>query len=333
MIHITPDLLIRCTNQYNRKRGEDQGEYLCRLTHLYCSDKSIGSIENLSQCSNLTVLYLYDNLIGKIENLEFAKHLTHLYLQGNRITKMENLYALRSLKKLYLGRNCITVVEGLEHLSSLTELHIEYQTMPLGEKLLFDPNSIVSLITTLSVMNIAGNRLEFLGNIKLLKRLTSLNASDNQLGSVLDVCKVVCGFGSLKHLHLEGNPVTKKHRYKESVITSCSSLSALDGAEINEVSRLFLMNWKAAKEARRKQNLLRQSKSFTGNLDIKLPMVPMQLSLLNKDKRYGSLSKLDEHGEGKFPNIFAPYSPQAAQKISNWTKEQLNKQEASSSSI
>ncbi|KAI6660496.1 Protein phosphatase 1 regulatory subunit 42 [Oopsacas minuta] len=336
MNSITPEFLIRCANQYNRKRGETEGEYLCRITHLYCADKNITAIQNISQCGSLIVLYLYDNLINRIENLEFAKFLTHLYLQGNNIAKIENLSALKSLRKLYLGRNCITVVEGLDQLQQLTELHIEYQKLPLGEKLLFDPKSIVALITTLSVLNVAGNRLDYLGNIKLLNRLGSLNASDNQISSILDVCKVISTWGKLTQLQLQGNPVTKKHRYRESLVTSCTSLNTLDGNEISEITRLFLINWKAAKEARMKLTLLRQSKSCNSNIitDVKLPTITAHISLKHTDKQYSSMSKLDEESqEGKFPNIFVPYSPQAAKRISNWTKEQWNKNDTSSSSL
>ena len=50
----------------------------------------------------------------------------------------------------YLGQNQIMVVEGLERNKNLTELHIEYQELPEGEKLLFDPRTIESL----SVSNI-----------------------------------------------------------------------------------------------------------------------------------------------------------------------------------
>lgn len=45
----------------------------------------------------------------------------------------------------YLGSNSITVVEGLENLESLRELHIEKQSLPPGEKLLFEPRSLQAL--------------------------------------------------------------------------------------------------------------------------------------------------------------------------------------------
>ena len=45
----------------------------------------------------------------------------------------------------YLGGNSITVVEGLEELGELKELHMEGQRLPSGEKLLFDPRTLLSL--------------------------------------------------------------------------------------------------------------------------------------------------------------------------------------------
>lgn len=45
----------------------------------------------------------------------------------------------------YLGGNRIAVVEGLEHLRELQELHLENQRLAPGEKLLFDPRTLVSL--------------------------------------------------------------------------------------------------------------------------------------------------------------------------------------------
>ena len=49
----------------------------------------------------------------------------------------------------YLGSNAITVVEGLERLENLRELHIEKQTLPPGEKLLFEPRSLQALAVSI----------------------------------------------------------------------------------------------------------------------------------------------------------------------------------------
>lgn len=50
----------------------------------------------------------------------------------------------------YLGSNAITVVEGLERLENLRELHIEKQTLPPGEKLLFEPRSLQALAVSIN---------------------------------------------------------------------------------------------------------------------------------------------------------------------------------------
>lgn len=113
--------------------------------------------DNLYHCRNLSVLYLYDNNISRIKNLGFATSLTHLYLQKNEITKIEGLDNLRRLTKLYLGSNAITVVEGLENLESLRELHIEKQSLPPGEKLLFEPRSLQALSVSMPLSVLTAN--------------------------------------------------------------------------------------------------------------------------------------------------------------------------------
>ena len=45
----------------------------------------------------------------------------------------------------YLSGNAITVLEGLEGLTSLAELHVAHQRLPEGEKLLFEPRSLLAI--------------------------------------------------------------------------------------------------------------------------------------------------------------------------------------------
>jgi protein phosphatase 1 regulatory subunit 42 len=45
----------------------------------------------------------------------------------------------------HIGGNQISVLEGLENLHELVELHIENQSLPSGEKLLFDPRTLLTL--------------------------------------------------------------------------------------------------------------------------------------------------------------------------------------------
>ena len=52
----------------------------------------------------------------------------------------------------YLSHNQINVVEGLENCKSLNELHIDFQKLPPGEKLLFDPRTLEAIGVSLKVL-------------------------------------------------------------------------------------------------------------------------------------------------------------------------------------
>ncbi len=44
-----------------------------------------------------------------------------------------------------MGGNQIRVIEGLEKQEELTELHLENQRLPDGEKILFDPRTLLAI--------------------------------------------------------------------------------------------------------------------------------------------------------------------------------------------
>uniref|UniRef100_A0A3P8TXB6 Protein phosphatase 1, regulatory subunit 42 n=1 Tax=Amphiprion percula TaxID=161767 RepID=A0A3P8TXB6_AMPPE len=240
MVRLTVDLIAKSSNHFKKKRGLSLSEYLKTLTHLHFSNKNI---ENLSMCRNLTVLYLYDNQMTYISNLHFAFKLTHLYMQNNNITHIDNLYNLQKLSKLYLGGNRIAVVEGLEQLHELKELHLENQRLEPGEKLLFDPRTLLSLADSLCVLNINNNNIDDIRDLAVLKEIQHFSAADNELHNM-----------ELLLMDLSGNPVCKKPKYRDRMITECKRLEALDGKEIHELTRQFLVNWKASKEAKKRKN-------------------------------------------------------------------------------
>ncbi|XP_043545186.1 protein phosphatase 1 regulatory subunit 42 isoform X2 [Chiloscyllium plagiosum] len=213
MGRLTVDLIAKNSIHVKNRRDEPLEQYLKKLTHLNFANKNIDEIDNLSICKNLSVLYLYDNNITQIQNLDFAINLTHLYLQNNNITHIANLSSLQNLTKLYLGGNCISVVEELEGLTELRELHVENQRLPLGEKLLFDPRTLQSL-----------KELEY----------------------------VLSQWQKLWYLNLSGNPVCQKAKYRDKIMVLSTSLEVLDGKEINNTVRQFLLNWKAFREAKKK---------------------------------------------------------------------------------
>ncbi|XP_053914979.1 protein phosphatase 1 regulatory subunit 42 isoform X1 [Cuculus canorus] len=251
MVRLTVYLIAKIISHKTRNE-EDFEQYLRKITHLNLSDKNIDAIGDLSLCKNLRVLYLYDNQISQIENLDFASNITHLYLQNNCISRIENLSSLKNLEKLYLGGNCITVVEGLDKSEEIRELHIESQHLPRGEKLLFDPRTLRSLAKSLSVLNISNNNIDELEELAVLENLTYLRAVDNQLQDVEDLEVVLNKWTKLRRMDITGNPICRKPKYRDRIVVQSQSLESLDGKEIKEMERQFLVNWKASKAARKK---------------------------------------------------------------------------------
>ncbi|CAH3194786.1 unnamed protein product, partial [Porites evermanni] len=190
---------------------------------------------------------------SKIKNLGFASNLTHLYLQKNQITKIEGLDNLKRLTKLYLGSNAITVVEGLERLENLRELHIEKQTLPPGEKLLFEPRSLQALAKSLCVLNISENNIDSIEELKCLTNMTQFFTENNCLSDMKELSRVLAAWPSVWRLEMAGNTLCHKKKYRDRVIVMSRSLVMLDGKEINETAKRFLMNWKASRDARRRQ--------------------------------------------------------------------------------
>ncbi|XP_075861364.1 protein phosphatase 1 regulatory subunit 42 isoform X5 [Microcebus murinus] len=250
MVRLTLDLIARNSNLKLRKE-ETIAQCLKKITHVNFSDKNIDAIEDLSLCKNLSVLYLYDNRISQIINLNYATNLTHLYLQNNCISYIENLRSLRKLEKLYLGGNYIAVIEGLEGLTQLRELHVESQRLPLGEKLLFDPRTLQSLAKSLSILNISNNNIDDIKDLEVLENLNQLIAVDNQLLHMKDLEYLLNKLMKLWKMDLNGNPVCLKPKYRDRLILVSKSLEFLDGKEIKNVERQFLMNWKASKDAKK----------------------------------------------------------------------------------
>ncbi|XP_072045949.1 protein phosphatase 1 regulatory subunit 42-like [Amphiura filiformis] len=251
MVKLTVDLIGKAA----RKKEESIPQYLKKLTHLYFSEKNIDEIDDLSQCRNLSVLYLYDNKISRIQNLGFAANLTHLYLQNNNISRIENLAPLKKLNKLYLGCNNITVIEGLDRLDQLRELHIEQQNLPSGEKLLFDPRTLAALSVCLQVLNVSSNNLDDIADLRILRYITQFVANDNKLRDMKTLSRVISSWQQLWRLELIGNPLCRKAKYRDRVIVMNESIAVLDGREISDTEKQFLLKWREAKDAKKRQKL------------------------------------------------------------------------------
>lgn len=266
MVKLTLDLIARGTSGYTKKKkDETMHHFLKRLTHLYLESKGIDEVgDDISMCQNLTVLYLYDNQLPSIPNLNQNQCLTMLYLQNNHISKIEGLAFLTRLTKLYLGGNCITVIEGLEKLVKLQELHVENQSLPPGEKLLFDPRTIKAISESLKVLNISGNNLDSIRDLECLTQMSHFISIDNHLNDMKELAHVLGQWYFLNRLDLMGNPLCHKAKYRDRIIVMAKQLETLDGKEISETSKQFLKNWHANKvtQKQKKVDLLRRGASF-----------------------------------------------------------------------
>jgi len=316
MVKISPELLVKYASHTKKRTNETDAQYLKRLTHIYFQERNIDEIDNLSCCKNLSVLYLYDNAISKIKNLDFAVNLTHLYLQKNKITHLSGFRNLINLTKLYLGQNHITVVEGLESNTALTELHIENQSLPPGEKLLFDPRTIESLSKSLSILNISSNNIEDVTDLQVLRKLNHLMISDNNISNWSSLSDGLLSWASLFKLDLAGNPICQHKKHRDKLIIISKSLVMIDDKEVSESNRQFLQNWYAKKEAKKqmKKQLREKSESYgymandkaTDSLALKYPYSYDTLYKLQESSLYQqSQQKYISKNQKQFEEILA----------------------------
>ncbi|CAH1640672.1 unnamed protein product [Spodoptera littoralis] len=218
-------------------------EILKKQTHLFMHEKSLTKMPEPKNPNQILYAYYHNNQLTKIENMELLYNVTHLHLQWNKITKMEGLEALHSLKKLYLGNNKISVVENLEGLKYLEELHIEKQNLDGPDPLCFDPRTLIYIGASLRILNVSENKLTDMAWVKPLRQLEVLVARKNNLENYQAAADDLCTLLSLVEINFLGNPMTRKHRYKETIIARCSQLRILDTVAIHSTSKTFMRNF------------------------------------------------------------------------------------------
>lgn len=228
---ITRAMLLKASPTPAQK-GEAPLKYLGRISHLNLERKKLRSVDGLEHCSRLKVLYLYENQLETLLTGENGDDLplpslTHLHMQNNALRRMEGMMMLRSLEKLYLDRNAIQRLEGLDECFNLQELHIAHQRLPAGTELTVDDGSLAAISESLEILNVAGNRMSSMEPFAVLRRLTKLNARDNNVADIDAVTPLFGDMRSLRSLDLRGNPVTKVRKYWDKVVIGTPrSLSA-----------------------------------------------------------------------------------------------------------
>ncbi|XP_026320087.1 uncharacterized protein LOC113230391 [Hyposmocoma kahamanoa] len=217
-----------------------------RTTHLFMHEKCLTEIPKQKNGTHIIFAYYHSNHITKIENLDLLYNLTHLHLQWNKISKLEGLDKLYNLKKLYIGNNNVSVVENLENLKYLEELHIEKQNVDSPDGLAFEPKTMMALGCSLRVLNVSENKIADMSWARPLRRLEVLIARKNNLEDYESVADSLCTLVSLVDVNFIGNPMTKKHRYKETIIPRCAQLRILDTVSIHTASKTFLQGFDKA---------------------------------------------------------------------------------------
>ncbi|GAV01329.1 hypothetical protein RvY_12059 [Ramazzottius varieornatus] len=110
-------------------------------------------------------------------------------------------------------------------------------------------------------MDLSGNGLTDLSDLYDFKHLRSLYAKQNKLQDVPQLLSLLNNLDSLENLDLTGNPVAKTTRYREMVTMANKNLRVLDGKEISETSRQFLLRMKDSRSRTSMPSMQRMSKN------------------------------------------------------------------------
>lgn len=244
---VNKNVLSQATRK-NRKKNEALKDYLPSITHLQLDNKQIVSIaspeedRHLQYCVNLQVLYLHDNLLPSIAHLDFAKKLTHLYIQNNQLTSLDYVATLPSIEKVYADGNRIDKIDWSSVVSpNFSELHISNQKLGPSTPFIITASTAETLSMSLTVLMCENNRLSDVHVLGSLQMLETLSLAENFLSDVKDITRVCEGCVNLQKLDLRNNPVTKLRKYRDRVIVACKNLVTLDGKEVGNYERQFVV--------------------------------------------------------------------------------------------
>eukprot|EP00405_Crypthecodinium_cohnii_P051045 CAMPEP_0206603590 /NCGR_PEP_ID=MMETSP0325_2-20121206/48587_1 /ASSEMBLY_ACC=CAM_ASM_000347 /TAXON_ID=2866 /ORGANISM="Crypthecodinium cohnii, Strain Seligo" /LENGTH=379 /DNA_ID=CAMNT_0054117325 /DNA_START=108 /DNA_END=1244 /DNA_ORIENTATION=- len=258
---LTKEGLLAATGLQRGVR-ESVDAFLARVTHLRLQGQRLGPSlgEALSVVPALTVLYAFDNLLTNLDGFENLKRLQMLYLQNNRLTSLAGLEGLTNLRVLHLGSNRLAKIDHLENFTRLEELHVANQRPPSSTPtgaagnlkpppaLEFCPASMDAISSTLTTLDIAGNRLEDVSAFERMGSLRSLDLSNNNIQEAVLIRPLVsCPY--LSKIHLQGNPFTTFDRkYRSLVVLSAPSIEEIDGKPVLPQEKDFMRRLEVQKQ-------------------------------------------------------------------------------------
>ena len=171
---------------------------------------------------------------------------------------------------------------------------------------MFDPRTLAAISKSLSILNIAGNNIDELSDLKVLRRLNHLMVEDNKLNDWIDLSETFLDWRFLSKLNISGNLLCNDKKWRDKLIIMSKSLVMIDNKEITESTRLFVQNWYAKKEARRKTR--KESKSKT-NVDLPLFETNSDGYMMQNPPINQSVSKIDDalHRNTGYVNVLSDY--------------------------
>jgi hypothetical protein len=240
---VTQELLIETAK---KKPGKEGFENWARtVTHLHLSEKRLTHLNLESHpVRGVKTIYAYDNRIVYVSGLTKLRGLENLYLQDNRVYNLEDWSEdLPGLRILHLQGNAVPALAGLSASARLEELLLNEQKIP--QPLRLHEPTLRAIGGSLRTLDVSRNGLRDLTPLRVLVRLESLTAMDNQVEApglfpVLETCRL------LKTLFVQGNPLTQKRKWQDEVILRSQSVEEIDGKPVGK-ARAFLQNLNARK--------------------------------------------------------------------------------------
>ncbi|ROL43349.1 Leucine-rich repeat and IQ domain-containing protein 1 [Anabarilius grahami] len=174
------------------------------LLRLSVDHNQLLSTRGLKEIYTLLHLDCSHNHLSHVEGLENCTLLNTLDLRGNSLTELPVLQNHVLLRDLYLDDNLISSIHDLES-----------YWLPLLQKLFMAQNSVTNLIPFLDLVS-----------------LRTLDASNNCLSDLQNVCLNLQKCTSLQELNLTGNPLQQENNWRSLLLETVPGLIKLNNEQI-----------------------------------------------------------------------------------------------------
>lgn len=238
--------MISKTARVRRRKDESTESHVSRVSHVALNNKHISNLDGLQSMplKSCTVLYLYDNTIGQIEGLNNVIQLKDLYLQNNNIEEITGLQNNANLEALHLDNNCISHLSGLTKNQRLHELRLAGQRIAEDVVFTFDIPTLEAISWSLVHLDLSSCRLLDPRPLSILRGMRKLDISDNLIEEGETMSDTLPHLQDLIELTAKGNPIARQQKYRQNTIVCCDRLLTLDGKDVTQTERQYLVHVK-----------------------------------------------------------------------------------------